>query len=234
MLESCVVYQIKNKLNNKIYIGSTIKSFSKRINEHTNTLNKNKHCNYHLQSAWKIYGFESFEFSIIEKVIDNSKLIEREQYWIDYYKSYDNNIGYNICKIAGNTIGRIHSSETKDKISKSKIGKKMTQETKDKISNSLIGRKSTRNYKKNYKKRHTLKTSIEKRHLTLETIEKMKKTKTIKYGKKISQFDMNDNKISDFDSIKQASEKTNIHIMLIYNVLNCNHKHTHKFVFKYT
>jgi len=218
---TCVIYKIRNKINNKIYIGSTLKTFLKRIYNHKNALKNNKHYNKHLQSAWKIYGSESFEFSIIEKVIE-SKLIEREQYWIDYYKSYDGNIGYNICKIAGNTTGRIHSSETKNKISKALTGRKSSLKGK-KLSEETITKRSI-TYKKNENKNPH----------SLETINKMKNTKTIKYGKKISQFDLNNNKISDFNSIKQASEKTNIHLMLIYKVLSGKYKKTHNFIFKYT
>ena len=40
MNESCVIYKIKNKINEKLYIGSTLKTFSKRISTHVNNLNK--------------------------------------------------------------------------------------------------------------------------------------------------------------------------------------------------
>ena len=85
----CVVYRIKNKINEKVYIGSTLGKFSTRIYNHKNALKNNKHCNKHLQSSWNVYGCKIFEFDIIEKVMDKSILLEREQYWMNYYKSYN-------------------------------------------------------------------------------------------------------------------------------------------------
>ena len=38
---TCVIYKIRNKINNKIYIGSTLKTFLKRIYNHKNALKNN-------------------------------------------------------------------------------------------------------------------------------------------------------------------------------------------------
>ena len=43
------VYIIKNTLNGKVYIGSTISGFKKRIKEHIYELIKNKHHSNHLK-----------------------------------------------------------------------------------------------------------------------------------------------------------------------------------------
>lgn len=59
------VYQIKNLVNNKIYIGSTKQSFRVRLNHHLQALRNNKHKNKHLQRAWNKYGEDNFEFSIL-------------------------------------------------------------------------------------------------------------------------------------------------------------------------
>lgn len=47
-LELTGVYQIKNIINNKIYIGSTKQCFRVRFNHHLQALRKNKHKNPHL------------------------------------------------------------------------------------------------------------------------------------------------------------------------------------------
>jgi group I intron endonuclease len=95
-----VVYIIKNILNNKCYIGSTI-NYLVRFKKHKYRLNKNKHHSVLLQRAWNKYGEENFVFEIVEEVLKKSKLIEREQHWLDTLKPK-----YNICEIAagGDTI----------------------------------------------------------------------------------------------------------------------------------
>ena len=110
------VYRIVNDVNCKIYIGSSIHVF-KRLHEHKSTLKNNCHHNTHLQRSWDKYGEESFSFEILEILDDNIDLLrEREQYWIDYYKSYDSNVGYNISHSAMGNSGHEVSEETKEKI----------------------------------------------------------------------------------------------------------------------
>ena len=116
------IYKIKNEKNGKVYIGSA-KSFSQRWSSHKSSLLKQKHRNSYLQRAWIKYGESAFKFSILENVLDKYKLIEREQYWLDYYKSYIRKLGYNICSTAGSSLGIMHTDVTKLKISKSKTGK---------------------------------------------------------------------------------------------------------------
>jgi group I intron endonuclease len=64
-------------------------------------------------------------------------LIEREQYYLDLLKPE-----YNICKIAGSTLGFKHSELTKAKMSINNTGKKHTYETRIKIGQSLQHKKS--------------------------------------------------------------------------------------------
>ena len=47
-----------------------------RWNGHKHCLNKNIHKNPHLQSSWKKYGNDNFEFLIIKEVESNNLLIE--------------------------------------------------------------------------------------------------------------------------------------------------------------
>lgn len=112
------IYQIKNKINNLIYVGSA-KNVKKRISKHFSSLKLNKHGNNHLQSAYNLYGSENFEVSIIEIVIDTKALIEREQYWIDKLNVCNDKIGYNMSPTAGSSLGRKFSNESKAKISNS-------------------------------------------------------------------------------------------------------------------
>lgn len=115
------IYQIKNTINGKIYIGST-NNVRKRWNNHRCKLNNNKHENQYLQLAWQKYGESSFEFTIIEEVNDKNR-IEREIYYLNETKSYERNIGYNFDKnptdksgINNSFYGKQHSEETKQKL----------------------------------------------------------------------------------------------------------------------
>lgn len=80
-----IIYKITNLVNSKIYIGQ-----DKRNNP--NYLGSGKI----LHLAFKKYGTENFIKEIIEECESKEHLDERERYWINFYKSTDRNIGYNI------------------------------------------------------------------------------------------------------------------------------------------
>ena len=90
------IYKITNKITNLSYIGQTIKTseirFKQHIKEAQDALNGSRK-NFPLFHRMIIkYGADNFYFEILEKC-DNKVLDEREKYWIDYYKTYEN--GYN-------------------------------------------------------------------------------------------------------------------------------------------
>ena len=86
------IYKITNKVNNKVYIGQTIKTVEKRFQQHKNNSNKEYFSQIVLYKAFNKYGIENFICEQIEQV-PNNLLDEREKYWIEYYDSYFN--GYN-------------------------------------------------------------------------------------------------------------------------------------------
>ena len=94
----CGVYQIRNIINNKIYVGSS-SNLHKRKHEHFRTLLTNNHHNVRLQRAFNKYGKENFIFEIIEFIKDKDKLLKVEQYWLDRFNAVKD--GYNIQPIAG-------------------------------------------------------------------------------------------------------------------------------------
>jgi len=114
------IYKIENKINNKVYIGSSI-DIKKRWHEHKRLLNKNKHHSRHLQNAYNKYGKENFDWVIILEVkTELAKLLELEQYYIDLFNACDKNIGYNISPTAGSCLGIKRSKYTCNKIKKTK------------------------------------------------------------------------------------------------------------------
>ena len=105
------VYQIKNIITGKLYVGSTTQSFLGRLSTHIYHLKKNSHHSILLQRAYNKYGINNFEFSILE-FCDSEIIVEREQYWLDKLKPYLSNRGYNILVRARNSEGFRQSEET--------------------------------------------------------------------------------------------------------------------------
>lgn len=105
----CGIYQIKNLVNDKVYIGQSI-NIKGRWSEHKTHLKYNKHHNIHLQKAWNKYGRENFKFSILEEC-NKEDLDFKEIFWINFYKSNISKNGYNL-ESGGNNNKKI-SEETK-------------------------------------------------------------------------------------------------------------------------
>jgi group I intron endonuclease len=132
------IYKITNLINNKFYIGSAVSLLS-RYHTHKNSFVKNKHKNQHLQNSINKYGIDNFKFEVIE-LCNKKELLIKEQYYIDTL-----NPDYNICLIAGNSLGVKRSEEYKENQRKIQTGLKHiphSEETKRKISESNKGRKN--------------------------------------------------------------------------------------------
>lgn len=142
-----VVYLIRNKINNKIYIGQTIEKggFDRR---YRNNLRDYTH-NEHLRSSIDKYGIENFyidkEFDIAYSKEELDKL---EDMYIKIYNSTNKKFGYN--KKTGGSNGSL-SDEARQKISKANkgklvgeknhnYGKTFSEEIRNKISESRKGK----------------------------------------------------------------------------------------------
>ncbi len=136
------IYKITNTINNKYYIGSAI-NFKRRCIQHKSKLKTKTHHSIKLQNAYNKYGDDVFIYEIIEEC-EKEILIKQEQYYIDTLKPY-----YNINKIAGSSLGRKTSDETKEKLRKINIGKTLSIEHKLKISESNKGKKRSDETKNN-------------------------------------------------------------------------------------
>ena len=91
------IYGISSIPNKKIYVGYSTHIF-KRWDDHKSSLRKNSHKNPHLQSAWSLYGEDSFSFNVLETLPLN---LTKEQYeevetkWVLHFNSHLSEFGYN-------------------------------------------------------------------------------------------------------------------------------------------
>lgn len=136
------IYQIKNQINGKRYIGSAV-SIRHRWAQHLNDLCRGKHHNTHLQRAFNKYDEAIFVFEILEETkLEN--LIEWEQHYFDTLKPE-----YNISPTAGSSLGVRHSEETRAKMCIAMTGER----------NSNYGKTGEQHPR--YGKRHSAKTRAE-------------------------------------------------------------------------
>lgn len=147
-----LIYQIKNNINNKIYVGQTTRHLKQRFAEHKRSKSDCKH----LKRAMDKYGVDNFYIEIITVCHTQECANILEDYFIKHFNSIEN--GYNIReggsrgKFTAETRKRmslarkgiVFSPEHKRKLSEAGKGKTFqhTDEAKRKISLSQIGRTS--------------------------------------------------------------------------------------------
>lgn len=179
------IYKIESKIHpDRIYIGSS-SDITKRWMGHLRNLRGNRHGNRRLQNHINKYGINDLMFSILIGC-EKEDLIKHEQFFIDSLNPW-----FNICKIAGNTIGikhinppwnkglskynndiirkmaEAHGAKIKGKPSKRK-GTHVSEESRIKMAISQTGKKDTEETKK--KKSDSAKNKPEVKDITREKL----------------------------------------------------------------
>jgi len=117
------IYTIICKVNQKRYIGQTVKNVATRWREHIGESKTDKG-NRPLYNAIKKYGSGMFTIRTLEEDIDVDKLSEREIYWIEQFDTYNN--GYNAT--TGGESNYNVRDDVKEKISSSMVGLRRSDE----------------------------------------------------------------------------------------------------------
>lgn len=83
------IYKISNKIDNKVYIGSTYESLIKRLGNHMYSYTKGE--NMELYKHFSLLGLENFEMELLEykvvKSVDEMRMLEQK--WLDK-EDYEN------------------------------------------------------------------------------------------------------------------------------------------------
>jgi hypothetical protein len=111
-----IIYKITSP-SGKVYVGQTIRSFEKRMQEHKS---KFSGCTY-LKRAIQKYGDE-MKYEIIEEDVPQQHIDEREIYWINHFNSLAPH-GYNLG--TGGHYERGYTQEAKDNMRNATIKSKI-------------------------------------------------------------------------------------------------------------
>ena len=174
------IYLITNDVNGKQYVGKTLETIEERWKTHIADSKKERCKNRPLYRAFNKYGIEHFHIEEIEKV-SPKRINEREQYWIKYYNTYHN--GYNA------TLG----GDGTHYIDYDKVVKE-------------------------YLKLGTIQAVVDSLHIDKDTVRKalinnniqIKSSNEIaseKCSKKIDCYDLNNNQIKTYNSVREAAEE---------------------------
>lgn len=199
------IYQIKNLINGKIYIGQTCSKYvSTRWSAHKLEAKK-ENSNKPLYKAFQKYGFEKMEFKVLLKNVPNELLFHYERLWIKK-KNCLSPYGYNLTeggvslKGSENPMfgaipwnkGSKHKSESIQKIKESftDVKRKLISERTKGKNNPMFGKIGEKN--PNYGKK-----------ISSKIIEKMKLNQP--YRKEVFMF-LNEELINHFNSLAEATE----------------------------
>ena len=151
------VYQHRNKINGKVYIGITMQTPEQRWRH-----GEGYKSSPHFYAAIQKYGWDNFEHNILFQNLTKEEACKKEQELIAKYNSMNREYRYN--STSGGDIF-VMNEEIKQKISQSLMGNKnglghpCSEEKKKKISEAQKGRRLTEEHKQKLseaaKKRHT-------------------------------------------------------------------------------
>lgn len=145
------VYVIKNKINNKVYIGKT-SNLKTRWQKHLSAARLNKNA-FLIHRAINKHGKENFEFSSIDESDSEFLILKKEEYWINFYKSniyiHGHLYGYNLTNGGEGISGHKHSDEAKLKMSIASKGIFKSKDHKNSLSLAHMNKTLTKKHKEN-------------------------------------------------------------------------------------
>ena len=206
--------------NNKSYIGMTKQEPKRRwqSGEGYNT----QRLFYH---AIEKYGWDNFSHEILEDNLTHDEACEREQYYINYYKSNQEEYGYNVtsggdgCRDRGKQVVQIYNNEIVNVFSSIKEASEKLQMSHGAIGNYVRDGKMHGGYflkQITYEEYLLIKNIANNKHLKLfrQAVLNEKSEKTITRNKScsipISQYSLDGTYMHTYKSVNCAMKETNI------------------------
>jgi len=162
-----IIYKVTNKINGKIYIGSTSLTFNRRKYYHFyDAFKKNSQKYFH--RALRKYGKENFNWKILKEVNVKKEMLELEHKYIKKFNSYKK--GYNL------TLGFDNTT----------LGYKFTEEQKKYLSEKNKGHNNP-NYGNKWTKKQKMEASKRQKENHKHLIGKNCPSKRLEVRKKLSE-----------------------------------------------
>lgn len=215
-----IIYKITNQINQKSYIGQTVRTLNERWLEHIKCA-QNNDCR-HLYCAMRQYGTDKFTIEQLDTAKSTEELNLLEQKYIRLYDSYRN--GYNMTD--GGECNPMHCTKAKQahdtKMRSPEVRKQISESMKIHFKENPVS-EITRSKLANYRKQRcfvhkdnvaiqVLKTDLDK-YLAEGWIKGSKscdpdvvKTRAASRSRKVQCIDENNCIIQTFNSVKSAAE----------------------------
>ncbi|ALV21051.1 GIY-YIG nuclease family protein [Carnobacterium antarcticum] len=132
---TCGIYEIRNRINGKVYIGLSV-NVDNRIRNHKYKLKRGNHDNPYLQKAYS-KSKDAFFFSLIEECKEE-ELEQKEIEWINHFNSNLTEHGYNLLSGGVSCFRHHETSIKKMKISSRLCNTKLSYEDVKYIKMSLF------------------------------------------------------------------------------------------------
>lgn len=216
------VYEHRNKINGKVYIGIT----SRPLQERWGHNGSNYKSSPHFYSAIKKYGWDNFDHGILFENLTKAEACKKEKELIEATCANDKEFGYN--QTDGGERCKLNADARKKKSiammgNKNGLGHKCSEEKKKKISDAQKGRKLTKAHKKK------LSEAASKRHTPCS--EEKKKTLSKNYPHKKQVYCEELDKV--FDSIQQCGKQLGVPPTTISKICKGRGHTIHGYHFRY-
>lgn len=236
-----VIYAIRNNITGKYYIGQTI-NWKRRKQDHLAALKGNYHYNIYLQRSWNKYGSICFDVFIVEHCHSIEELNKRESHWIKTLNCLAPN-GYN-SRTGGNN--HFASRDLKKRLSnahKIEVHRyDLDGNYLDSFNSADDARKALNTPGANISRccRGEIRTSVgfQWSYKKEKNIGKPKPKKIAKIRpwkrRRVIQFDLNNRKLKEFDSVTEAANEVKVNPSAITNCTNgrCNTTAGYKWKYK--
>ena len=121
-----ILYEHRNKINGKRYIGIT-------NNKTKRWYGKGKHCDGcpYFFAAIQKYGWDNFEHNVLIYDLTREEASRLEKHYIEIFKTCDKAFGYNLAEGGVNAptmLGKHHSEETRQKMREKALGRTIPDE----------------------------------------------------------------------------------------------------------